>query len=182
MPPVQPRSTLSQLSSPERRSRSAEALEAGAFEPFGWLPVADTDPRDALHHLEFEWSDSHVNVIAHRADEIPRSGGVVRCTEMFRHDTHTQALLVLDVPCVLAVAEPTVRFTSAGDAAAIRAFRLEPLDAVVLHRGTWHWGPHPLHAGEAHLFNVQGWRYLEDNTRADLDAVGAAVDILVGGF
>jgi ureidoglycolate hydrolase len=142
--------------------------------------VADTDPSDALRHLEFEWADPHVNVIAHRAEEVPRSNGFLCCTEMYRHDTHTQALLVLEVPCVLAVAERTAAFSEPEHAAAVRAFRLEPLQAVVLHRGTWHWGPHPLGAEEVRLFNVQGWRYQEDNHRADLEAVGAAVDIAVG--
>jgi len=86
----------------------------------------------------------------------------------------------LDAPCVLAVADRTVAFADPGDATSIRAFRLEPHDALVLHRGTWHWGPHPVRDPEVHLFNVQGWRYLEDNTRIDLDAAGAAVDVEVG--
>lgn len=166
--------------SPERRSTDAGTLRAEAFEPFGWVPVADDDPHDALHHLEFEWADAHVNVIAHRPEEVHRAPGMIRCHEMFRHDTHTQALLVLDVPCVLAVAEGAVRFEGPDDAGAVAVFRLEPLQAVVLHRGTWHWGPHPIGGAPAHLFNVQGWRFLEDNTRADLEAVGAAVDIRLG--
>ncbi|HMK63265.1 MAG TPA: hypothetical protein VK386_06575, partial [Acidimicrobiales bacterium] len=79
--------------------------------------------------------------------------------------------------CVLAVAERAVAFAHPDDATSVRAFRLEPLDALVLHRGTWHWGPHPIDADVVHLFNVQGWRYLEDNTRIDLEAAGAAVDV-----
>ena len=167
-------------------TRSVPVLEAGElgaedFEPFGWLPVADTDPADALHHLTFDWADPHVNIICHRADEVRRSDrGRLRCSEMFRHNSHTQVLLVLDVPSVLAVAEHSVTFADPADAAAIRAFRLVPGQALVLRRGTWHWGPHPAHDPEVHLFNVQGWRYLEDNTRIDLDAAGAAVEVEVG--
>ncbi len=41
----------------------------------------------------------------------------------------------------------------------MRAFRLEKLDAVVLHRGTWHWGPFPLGDEPVLLFNVQGLGY-----------------------
>ena len=152
-----------------------------AWAPFGWLPVEDTDPADvSVPHLVFEWSDAHANVISHRFDEVTAGNGVLRCGEMFRHDTHTQVLLVLDVPAVVAVAEPTVAFTGPEDAAAIRAFRMEPLQAVVLQRGTWHWGPYPVSAGTVHLFNVQGCRYREDNTRVDLDGAGAAVEVEVG--
>jgi hypothetical protein len=32
-------------------------------------------------------------------------------------------------------------------------------------------------AEEVRLFNVQGWRYREDNQRVDLAAAGAAVEV-----
>lgn len=153
-----------------------------AWAPFGWLPSEDTDPADErVPHLEFAWSDAHANVITHRFDEVAAGPGLLRCGEMFRHDTHTQALLVLDVPAVVAVAERTVTFEGPEDAASVAVFRLEPLQAVVLHRGTWHWGPYPVSDGTVHLFNVQGWRYSEDNTRVDLEAAGAAVEVDVAG-
>ena len=66
------------------------------------------------------------------------------------------------------------------DADRVAAFVLEPLQAVVLHRGTWHWGPFPVGATSVELFNVQGLRYREDNERADLGALGAPVDIVLG--
>ena len=50
---------------------------------------------------------------------------------------------------------------------------------MVLHRGTWHWGPYPVGADSVRLFNVQGLRYREDNDSIDLDALGAPVDILM---
>ena len=54
----------------------------------------------------------------------------------------------------------------------MRAFRLEKLDAVVLHRGTWHWGPFPLGDEPVLLFNVQGLGYARDNASADLAVAG----------
>jgi len=48
----------------------AARLTAEAFRPFGWLPVADTDPRDGEARLHFEWADPHLNVIAHAPDEV----------------------------------------------------------------------------------------------------------------
>jgi ureidoglycolate hydrolase len=164
---------------PAGRRVTAAPLTAEAWTPFGWLPVDDTDPADGTHRLAFQWEDPHVNVIGHGVAEIVRAGGVLHCPEMYRHDTHTQVLMVLDVPAVVAVAPADVTFEDAGDAGRIRAFLLEPLDAFVLARGTWHWGPFPAQAGAVRLFNVQGLRYAEDNTRVDLEALGAAVDVVL---
>jgi len=161
------------------RRVEAVRLTAEAWAPFGWMPVEDTDPADGTHRLAFLWADAHVNVIGHGVEEITRADGVLHCPEMFRHDTHTQVLMVLDVPAVVAVAPADVTFDHADDAAAIRAFLLEPQDAFVLDRGTWHWGPFPAEAEAVRLFNVQGLRYAEDNTRVDLEARGAAVDVVV---
>ena len=63
----------------------------------------------------------------------------------------------------------------------LRAFLLPVLSAVVLHRGTWHWGPYPATAEEVRLFNVQGFRYREDNQSVDLAAAGAAVEVRLDG-
>ena len=41
----------------------------------------------------------------------------------------------------------------------VRAFRLAPLAAVHLTRGTWHWGPYPRYAEKVRLFNIQGRGY-----------------------
>lgn len=164
---------------PAGRRVTAAPLTADRWAPFGWLPVDDTDPADGAHRLAFAWEDPHVNVIGHGADEIVRAGGVLHCPEMYRHDTHTQVLMVLDVPAVVAVAPRHVTFDDAADAGEIRAFLLRPLDAFVLERGTWHWGPFPAEADAVRLFNVQGLGYAEDNTRVDLEALGAAVDVVV---
>jgi ureidoglycolate hydrolase len=159
----------------------AGALTAADFAPFGWLPVPDTDPGDGMHTLVFEWGDAHLNVIAHEADEVERPAeGVLRCTRMYRHATHTQALMPLDVSAVVAVAPADTAFTEPADAARIRAFRLDPLDVFVLHRAIWHWGPYPLGPDPVRLLNVQGRRYLEDNAAVDVpEAIGAVVEVTV---
>jgi len=155
-------------------------LDAASWEPFGWLPVPDTDDADGRHRLEFLSGDVHVNRISHRLDEVPAVAGGLGCRELFRHVTHTQVLMSLDAWAVIAVAPPDVAMDSPADADTVVAFLLRPLEAVVLHRGTWHWGPFPVGAPAVELFNVQGLRYREDNERVDLDRLGSPVDIVVG--
>ena len=147
--------------------------------PYGWLPVHDTDPADGEHRLRFDWDDVHVNVIAHRRSEVAEVDGALRCDVLYRHDTHTQVLMVLDHEAVLAVAPADTDPVSPGGLAQVTAFAFAPLEPFVLHRGTWHWGPFPRHAGAVSLFNVQGLRYAEDNAAADLGALGWAVDVVV---
>ena len=98
---------------------------------------------------------------------------------LYRHDTHTQSVMSLDVPAIIAVAPAGEDFSQPGAAAAIRVFRLEPLEPLVLHRGTWHWGPFPVAAEWVRLFNVQGLRYAEDNACVDLAAIGMAIDVVL---
>ena len=98
---------------------------------------------------------------------------------LYRHDTHTQAIMSLDVPAVIAVAPAEVDFSSDKDADGIRVFRLQPLEPFVLHRGTWHWGPFPIADPAVRLFNVQGLRYAEDNASVDLAAKGMAVEVVL---
>ena len=159
------------------RSVVTERLTAESWSPFGWLPVADTDPADGEHRMAFDWADAHVNVIGHARTEVPETAGGYRCEMLYRHDTHTQALMPLDVPGVIAVAPAGVEFTDSRDLDAVHAFRIEPLESLVLHKGTWHWGPFPIEGPEVRLFNVQGLRYAEDNRCMDLAAKGFAVDI-----
>jgi ureidoglycolate hydrolase len=155
------------------------ALSDDAWAPFGWLPVPDTDPRDAEHLLHFEWGDPNLNVIAHDYDEVEHDDGGTTCAVMYRHDTHTQALMPLNVPSVIAVAPANLDFSSADHLDAVRAFSLRPLDCLVLHRGTWHWGPFPLDHEPVRLLNVQGARYAEDNASVDLHArTGAVIQVV----
>ena len=86
------------------RSVTPVPLEAAAWAPFGWIPVADTDPDDGRQRLEFDWGDVHVNRISHRLDEVPAVAGGLTCRELYRHVTHTQVLMPLDTPAVIAVA------------------------------------------------------------------------------
>lgn len=94
---------------------------------------------------------------------------------MYRHATHTQALLVLNEASVIAVAAPGSSFAQAADLRQIAAFTLRPGDALVLHRNTWHWGPFPVNAARVDMFNVQGRRYAEDNTCQELTAFGTVL-------
>lgn len=146
----------------------AVPLNAAAWEPFGWLPVADTDPRDAEHELAFAWVDPHVNVIAHTYGEIEHTDEGALCTVLFRHDTHTQTLMVLNCPAIVAVAPADVDFSEPAHLDTVRAFRLDVQDSLVLARGTWHWGPFPIDEPVVQLFNVQGRRYAEDNASVSL--------------
>ncbi len=157
-----------------------EPLTEEAWSPFGWLPVADTDPRDGRHRMTFEWADAHVNLIGHARAEVPRTRRGLRCEMLYRHDTHTQALMPLNVPAVIAVAPADVELDDEAQAGSIRAFRIEPLEPLVLNRGTWHWGPFPIEGPEVRLFNVQGLRYAEDNRMVDLAAKDLAVDVDLG--
>jgi len=160
------------------RTVSPTALDAVTWAPFGWLPVADTNPSDGDHHLDFAWGDVHVNRISHRLDEVSAVNGGLRCDELFRHVTHTQVLMPLDTAAVIAVAPAGAAMDSLPDAGLVTVFILQPLQTVVLHRGTWHWGPYPVGSESVELFNVQGLRYREDNDRADLGALGSMVDVL----
>jgi ureidoglycolate hydrolase len=153
------------------RRVDAEAVNASAWAPFGWLPRADVDPADGEHTLHFAWDDAHLNTIEHRIDEIDATGHGLRCAVMYRHETHTQVLTPLDAASVVAVAPGDLTFTDPADLDAIRAFVLEPGETVVLHQGTWHWGPFPIRgATSVRLLNVQGRRYSEDNASVDLSS------------
>jgi ureidoglycolate hydrolase len=158
----------------------AEPLRDDAWAPFGWLPRADTDPADGDHTLHFAWDDAHLNTIEHRTDEVEATASGLRCSVMYRHETHTQVLTPLDASSVLAVAPPATAFDSPTDLTHIHAFVVDPGQTIVLHRGTWHWGPFPIRgATSVRLLNVQGRRYSDDNASVDLTArTGRLVDIV----
>jgi len=81
---------------------------------------------------------------------------------------------------MVVVAPPAMAPEDLAATTAVRAFVLHPLEAIVLHRSTWHWGPYPLEAPAVRLLNIQGFRYREDNDRADLRARGASVLVSTG--
>jgi ureidoglycolate hydrolase len=156
----------------------ARPLTPDVWAPFGWLPVADTDPADGAHTLRFEWSDPHLNVIAHAYDEVEHTDGGAVCGVMYRHATHTQALVPLNVDAVIAVAPAALDFSEAAHLGGICAFALHPQDTLVLHQGTWHWGPFPVGPEPVQLLNVQGLRYAEDNASVDLaERTGAVLAV-----
>ena len=165
--------------SEEVRRLTPVPLTSEGWAPFGWLPVPDTDPSDGDHRLEFAWQDVHVNLIGHRRDEVPEVSGGLRCDVLFRHATHTQVVMPLDVTAVVVVASAALSMKSATDVAEVRAFVLDTLQPIVLNRGTWHWGPYPVGAPSVEIFNVQGLRYAEDNDSVDLGALGAPLDIMM---
>jgi ureidoglycolate hydrolase len=168
------------VSKPRTVTLRAEPLTEASWEPFGFLPVADTDPRDATRDLEFVWGDSHLNVIGHAPDEVEHTDGGLVCTVMYRHDTHTQALMPLNCDSVVAVAPASVDFSEPEHLDTVRAFVLHPLEPFVLARGTWHWGPFPLGSQPVQLYNIQGKRYSEDNASVSLpDARGVVLEVVV---
>ena len=157
--------------------RGPESLTNEAWAPFGWLPVVDTDPRDGAHRLAYEWADPHVNIIGRARTEVPETPGGLLCEMLYRHATHTQAIMPLDYPCVIAVAPASLGFDEPDDVDLVRTFAIEPLQALVLNRGTWHWGPFPTRSETVRLFNVQGFRYAEDNEMVDLAGRGMSVEV-----
>jgi ureidoglycolate hydrolase len=159
----------------------AEPLDREGWASFGWIPVRDTDPDDGSSRLVFEWGDVHLNIISHRLEELVQTDTGLICDVMFRHLTHTQALLVLNCPAVIAVASPSSRMAGREDLDQVRAFLLRPLDSFVLHQGTWHWGPFPVSDPQVDLFNIQGLRYAEDNDNVKLATRGAAFEVVTGG-
>ena len=86
--------------SEQRRKVGPEPLSEEAWAPFGWLPVADTDPHDGAHRLSFAWDDVHVNLIGHARSEVPATPDGLRCEMLYRHDTHTQTVMALEVPAI----------------------------------------------------------------------------------
>ncbi|HEY2563121.1 MAG TPA: ureidoglycolate lyase [Acidimicrobiales bacterium] len=161
------------------RRRGPEALTEEAWAPFGWLPVEDTDPRDGIHRLAYEWEDPHVNIIGHARSEVPAFPGGLLCEMLYRHSTHTQVIMPLDHRCVIAVAPKGLGFDDPEDADLVGVFGIEPLQALVLDRGTWHWGPYPVRTETVSLFNIQGLRYAEDNEMMDLAGRDMAIEVLL---
>jgi ureidoglycolate hydrolase len=160
----------------------AQSFTREGWAPFGWVPVADTDGRDAVHTLAFAWGDAHLNFISHGPEEVKHANEGLVVDAFYRHDSHTQALMPVNCESVIAVAPAIVDFSGPHQLEAVKAFVLRPGTVFVLHRGTWHWGPFPLGAQPVRLLNLQGRRYREDNTSVDLQSrLGARVVVRTAG-
>lgn len=160
----------------ERIMIDADPFTPEAWAEFGWVPLPDDDPRDGMHSLEFKWDDAHLNYIVHPPDDVEHSAEGYEIRRLYHHDTHTQALMPINDRSLLAVAPAIVDFSTSAHAHRVRAFLLNPLDCVVLRRGTWHFGPFPLGTEALRVLNLQGRRYEEDSAYVDLDeATGTRV-------
>ncbi|MBV8951877.1 MAG: ureidoglycolate lyase [Actinobacteria bacterium] len=156
----------------------AEPLTAEAWEPFGQIPVDETQPVDPVH-LEFKLADPHCNFIFHGYDELRFApSGNILCDHLNRHDTATQTLMPMNCDAVLVVAPATVDFCSPDQLDTIRAFVMRPYEICNLAIGTWHWGPFPTRPGRVRLLNVQGKGFPDDNLVARLDDQ-ALVEVVV---
>ena len=158
-----------------------EPFTPDAWREFGWIPVSDDDPADGIHSLEFGWEDAHLNYISHAPDELEREGDCFVLERLYHHDTHTQALMPLNCPSWIAVAPAFDDFSYAHQVENVRAFRLEPFTCIVLHRGTWHFGPYPSGDEPLRLLNLQGRRYEEDNASVELRQVAGAQVLVRAG-
>ena len=72
------------MSGSTARVIAARPLTDEDWAPFGWLPVADSDPRDRDFTYEFTLDDPHVNVIAHSPEEVSRVDGRHRSGQRHR--------------------------------------------------------------------------------------------------
>jgi ureidoglycolate hydrolase len=156
----------------------AEPFTPEGWSEFGWVPVRDDDPTDGMHSLEFKWGDPHLNYIIHTPDEVERYADAYVVSRLYHHDTHTQALMPINCRSLIAVAPAIVDFSTPPHAHRVRAFLLNPLDCIVLRRGTWHYGPFPLGSEAVRVLNLQGRGYAQDSDYVDLDeATGMRVTV-----
>ena len=99
------------------------------------------------------------------------------CDGLYRHETHTQALMPMNCDAIMAVACGGSHFTEPADLDRSACSDVRPQDALVLNQGTWHWGPFPIGRDAVQLLNVQGLRYAEDNEHAP--SLGVSVSAVV---
>jgi len=80
----------------EQRRRSALTVVRGCVVSFWWLP--SLTPILVMESTSyFVWDDAHVNLIGHARSEVPATDDGLRCEMLYRHDTHTQTVMSLDV-------------------------------------------------------------------------------------
>jgi hypothetical protein len=138
-------------------------------------------PKIADPRLVFEWSDVHLNIISHRLEELVQTDAGLVCDVMFRHLSHTQALLVLNCPAVIAVAHhrlicPALRTST-------RCVRSSSVLSTLSYytRGPGTGARSQVSDPQVDLFNIQGLRYAEDNDNVKLAERDAAFEVIPGG-
>ena len=100
------------------------APHASAWAPFGWLPVADTDPRDADRRPRVRVGRPPRERHRARADEVEHTDHGLVCAVLYRHDTHTQTLMPLErAPRSWRSRPAIVDFSRPEHLDAVRAFR-----------------------------------------------------------
>ena len=98
----------------------------------------------------------------------------------FHHLTHTQAILVLNCPAVMAVAPAGCTFEKSDDLEPVRSFLLRPHDSFVL--GTWYVALGPVPTGRAASRAVQRPGSCDMRRTmicANLADLGASIEVLV---
>ncbi|GGJ80103.1 ureidoglycolate lyase [Deinococcus aquiradiocola] len=121
---------------------TVQPLSAGAFAPFGTLLEQPATPAKLTrgditywHHTAdlagLQGSGVTGHLIAHRRD--------LHVTQIERHHHTPEAFIATQGSSVMIFGAP-----GPADPAALRAFRIDAGQAVLMHPGTWHWAPYPL--------------------------------------
>jgi ureidoglycolate hydrolase len=164
---------------PRIRSVTAQLVSPKSWQPYGQIPVDETEPEDNTV-ISFKWGDPHVNFIGHQYDEIQHTERGSFCDLLNRHDTATQTLMPMNMDALVVVAPAEVDFSAAEHIDRIEAFVLRQHQCINLSVGTWHWGPFPTSPGRVQLFNIQGRRFAEDNKVAYLERdLGILIEALL---
>ena len=98
------------IKSPRPQGRASDGRAMGALRVA--LFVRHRSPRrPGLSYVCLD-VDAHLHIIAHFTDDISYVNGGLVCQMLFRHVTHTQAIMVLDNDALMVVAAPGTSLTS----------------------------------------------------------------------
>ncbi|MEI8200615.1 MAG: ureidoglycolate lyase [Eubacteriales bacterium] len=121
---------------------SVQPLTEKDFEPFGTIISASTALPMADNKEITYWGKI---AIVNMPDKI--STGIMHVhdrehvvTKMERHTKTSEILIAVEGDSVICLAAPSDHEDSITD---INAFHIKKGDAIVLHRGTWHWAAFP---------------------------------------
>ena len=154
------------------REKTAERLSEAGFAPFGVYlrrPVRTPDDGDPFHDYWHGTAASFFQGETLTTGYLEIRSHEPQVREMERHPTCAEVFVAVEGESVLAVADPEELAGAADKAQALRYFRLEPGDAVLIRRGVWHKLPVP--AGErAGFLMLVPDRILQDMEKAAVDA------------